>query len=344
VLEVAFIGNKGTRLWGAKGVFSEYDGLPASMLSMGAILNDSVSMHPQFKPYTSFPDDLSVAQALRPYPQYYGVEEQFPYNTNSNYNSLQVTATRRLTKGLGFLAAYTWSKAIGYVDANGPGAYYATVKDYYNRRLERSVTEFNYPQDFKLTWVYETPVGKGRSFDLHWANWVLGGWQLAAIHHYVSGGPVAVGESDLLTPTGFGSIRPDILSGQKLTLSGAPTKVNVNDEASSAQNYGAPYLNLAAFSTVPQDSSVPLRVGTAPRFLPYVRGPHSMSETFRMSKKFPLSKREGTFFGLGMTMTNPFNRIGRYILTTDVTDREHFGEIYAGGGGRTIQLDGRIEF
>ena len=64
VLEVAFIGNKGTRLWGAKGVFSEYDGLPASMLSMGAILNDSVSMHPQFKPYASFPDDLSVAQAL----------------------------------------------------------------------------------------------------------------------------------------------------------------------------------------------------------------------------------------------------------------------------------------
>ncbi len=168
VLEVAFIGNKGTRLWGAKGVFSEYDGLPASMLSMGAILNDSVSMHPQFKPYTSFPDDLSVAQALRPYPQFYGVEEQFPYNTNSNYNSLQVTATRHLTKGLGFLAAYTWSKALGYVDANGPGAYYATVQDYYNRRLERSVTEFNYPQDFKLTWVYETPVGKGRSFDLHW--------------------------------------------------------------------------------------------------------------------------------------------------------------------------------
>jgi len=340
VLEVAFIGNKGTRLWGAKGVFSEYDGLPASMLSMGAILNDSVSMHPQFKPYASFPDDLSVAQALRPYPQFYGVEEQFPYNTNSNYNSLQVTATRHLTKGLGFLAAYTWSKALGYVDANGPGAYYATVQDYYNRRLERSVTEFNYPQDFKLTWVYETPVGKGRSFDLHWANWVLGGWQLAAIHHYVSGGPVAVGEPDLLIPSGFGfGIRPDIVGGQKLTLGGAPTKVNVN----TGPNTGTPYLNPAAFSRVPQDSSVPLRVGTAPRFLPNVRGPHSMSETFRMSKKFPFSKREGTFFGLGMTMTNPFNRTSRYINTTDVTDPT-FGMVYAGGGGRTIQLDARIEF
>src|SRR5205814_4191697 len=142
-------------LWGAFGVFSEYDGLPASMLSMGDTLTDAVGDHPQLKPYASFPDDLSVAQALRPYPQYFGVEEAFPYNTNSNYNSLQVTVTRHLTKGWGFLAAYTWSKAIGYVDANGPGAYYATVQDYYNRRLERSVTEFNHPQDFKLTWVYE---------------------------------------------------------------------------------------------------------------------------------------------------------------------------------------------
>jgi hypothetical protein len=336
-LEAAFIGNKGTRLWGAKGVFSEYDGLPSSLLSMGDILNDPVSMHPQYRPYPKFPDSLAVSTALRPYPQYFGVEEQFPYNTNANYNSLQVTATRHLTKGLGFLAAYTWSKAIGYVDANGPGAYYATVQDFYNRKLERSVTEFNYPQDFKLTWVYESPVGRGRRFDLKAANWVLGGWQLAAIHHYFAGDPVAVGESGLLTPDGIAfGIRPDIVPGQKLTVGGAPTKVDVS--------VGTPYLNPAAFRASPQTlAGTPLRVGTAPRFLPTVRGAHNMGETFRLSKKFPLSRRENTLFGLGMTMTNPFNRKSRYISTTDVTDPS-FGLMYAGGGGRTIQLDARVEF
>jgi hypothetical protein len=41
------------------------------------------------------------------------------------HQSLQVTATKRLTTGLGFLAAYTFSKAIGYVDGNGPGANYS---------------------------------------------------------------------------------------------------------------------------------------------------------------------------------------------------------------------------
>ena len=339
VLEVAYIGNKGTRLWGSNSpsVFSEYDGLPSKLLSMGDVLNDPVSMHPQFMPYPSFPTDLTVGTALRPYPQFLGVEEQFPYNTNSTYNSLQITATKHLTKGLGFLAAYTWSKAIGYVDDNGPGAYYATLQDYYNRKLERSVTSFNHPQDFKLTWVYETPVGKGRRFDLHWANAVLGGWQLAAIHHYVSGDALAISESGLLIPDGIAfGIRPDVVAGQRLTLGGAASKVDVLNPT--------PYLNPAAFSLVPQTAnSTPLRVGTAPRNLPTVRGPHSADETFRLSKKFPFSKREGTFFGLGMTMTNPLNRTSRYIGSTDITASD-FGALYAGGGGRTIQLDGRIEF
>ena len=63
-----------------------------------------------------------------------------------------------------------------------------------------------------------------------------------------------------------------------------------------------------------------------------------------MSKKFALyPKKEETFFQLGMTMNNPFNRISRYIQDTTVGDST-FGQLFAGGGGRTIQLDARIEF
>ena len=101
VLEVAYIGNKGTRLWGGINTGSELDGLPASLLaSMGDTLNAPVSQYPQYMPYASFPTTNKVAQALRPYPQYYGVEEAFPYNSNSTYNSMQasVTAITRWTR------------------------------------------------------------------------------------------------------------------------------------------------------------------------------------------------------------------------------------------------------
>src|SRR3989454_3315075 len=348
VLEAAYIGNKGTRLWGGTFAcpyyiicgynFSEYNALPSKLLSMGDVLNEPVSLHPEFKPFANFDDSLTVAQAMRPYPQYFGVEEAFPYNSDSNYNSLQVTVTRHLTKGLGFLAAYTWSKAIGAVDSSGPGAYYtSTTQDYYNRRLERSVTSFNFPQDFKLTWVYETPIGKGKRFDLGWGNYIVGGWQLAAIHNYHSGDPIPIFETGAYVPAGIGfGIRPDEVSSS-VTLGGAPGKVDVNT--------GTPYLNPAAFAKSPLTGiGTPLRVGTAPRFLPNVRGPHHMDETFRMSKRFPLYKeRENTFFQLGMTMTNPFNRTGRYIGDYTVGDAD-FGKVFAGGGGRIIQLDARIEF
>jgi hypothetical protein len=245
--------------------------------------------------------------------------------------------TRHLSKDLGFLAAYTFSKAIGYVDQNGPGAYYAQVQDYFNRGLERSVTSFNIPQSFKLTWVYDVPIGKGKRFDFHWANYIVGGWKLAAIHNYFSGPSLSIGESGVNVPAGIAfGIRPDVISNQE-TLGGSPGKVDFFN--------GTAYLNPAAFAESPlTPNGTPLRVGTAPRFLSNVRGPAQLSETFRMNKRFPLWKeREKEFLQLGMTWTNPFNRLSPYIQTLNVGDPA-FGQVFAGGGGKTLQLDVRIEF
>jgi hypothetical protein len=340
LLEVAYIGNKGTRLWGGapgSGGFSELDALPSSMLAMGDILNDSVSAHPQYIPYPNFDTGNTVSQALLPYPQYFGVEEAFPYNTNSNYNAFQVTVTRHLTKGLGFLAGYTWSKAIGYVDQNGAASYYTVAQDYYNRGLERSVTSFNLPQSFKLTWVWDTPFGKGRRWDLgRWGNPVLGGWQLSAIHNYQSGLPVSVGESGLNIPPGFAfGIRPDVLTNAPLTLGSASQKVDVQDPTQ--------WLNPAAFALSPQTASgTPLAVGTAPRFFPTLRGPAGLSESFRIAKQFPIHK-EGQYFEIGAVMTNPLKRTYASINDTTVGDTT-FGTLLQNGGNRVLQLSARIQF
>jgi hypothetical protein len=338
VLEVAYVGNKGTRLWGGTpGTgYTDYNGLPASRLALGDVLLDTVANNPSYKPFPSFDDSLSVAQALRPYPQYGRIDEQFPYNANSNYNSLQVTVTKHLNKNLGFLAAYTFSKAIGYIDANGPGGYYTSVQDYFNRKLDRSITEFSTPHQFKLTWVYESPIGKGRRFDFgRVANMFIGGWQFAGIHKYTSGLPIQIGYSGYNIPVGFSpTIRPDVVSANE-TLGGAPSKTDFS--------VGAPYLNPAAFAPQPlTPNGVPLRPGTAPRFLPQVRGPNQMNETLRMSKRFYF--REKTFFGLGITADNPFKRTTREFLGLDIADPGSFGQLVQRGGGRTVQVEGRIEF
>ena len=161
VFEAAYIGNKGTRLWNS--YWKQLNVLPATMLSMGDTLRDQVGNRPQFIPYSGFDTTQSVAQALRPYPQYTGVEEAYPYYGSSLYNSLQVTLTKHFTSSLGFLVAYTWSKALTYDDNAINYDWTRGTQDFFNRGLERSTASFSIPHVFRLTWLYEPPIGKGRS-------------------------------------------------------------------------------------------------------------------------------------------------------------------------------------
>jgi len=116
---------------------------------------------------------------------------------------------------------------------------------------------------------------------LHWLNYVVGGWKLAAIHNYLGGLPLAVVESGLNIPAGIGfGIRPDVISKNE-TLGGAPSKLDFFN--------GTSYLNPGAFAESPiTGNGTPLRVGTAPRFLPNVRGPARFTENVRISKRFPI--------------------------------------------------------
>ena len=331
VLETAYVGNHGTRLWG----FGAQDVVPATNLALGDTLIEPVSSHPQYIPYAGFPTNNTVAQGMLPYPQYYSVNDFYAYNTSSNYNSLQVTVTKHLTQGFGFLVAYTWSKTMGYQDNGGGSTAGASPQDFFNRKLEYSLASFDQPHNLKLTWNYEVPVGHGRRWDLHWANYVLGGWQISGIQNYASGYPISVNYGAYNLPAGFGQIRPDLLSGVPLTL---------NTTASLKLDYSVPvqWLNPAAFAVQPlSGNGVPLRVGTAPRNL-NIRGPMTLNETVRASKAFPFLHEKASF-RIGMTMTNPFKRTYAYV-TDSTVGNSGFGQLLEGGASRTLQLDARIDF
>jgi hypothetical protein len=304
------------------------------MLKYGDVLRENVSAHPEFKPYASFPGNRNVAQALRPWPQYTGVEEAYPYNTNTFYNGMQVTGTRRFSNGIGILAAYTFSKTIGYTDSNGPMGS-GDAQDVYNRGLERSLASYSIPHDLKLTWIYEIPVGKGKKFDLGAVNYVLGGWKFSGIQRYNSGFPVAVSQSGVNAGLiGSGTVRPDV-TGSAQTLGGATSDLDYV--------YGTPYLSPAGFAPSPRTAAgTPIRLGTAPRFLPNVRAPHSSSEDMSMSKTFPIYER--LTFQVGAAFINVLNRHGRGFMTTDVTSA-NFGKLVASGGSqRSVEIEARIEW
>ncbi|MGH9338565.1 MAG: TonB-dependent receptor domain-containing protein, partial [Acidobacteriota bacterium] len=156
-LEANYIGNKGTRL-------NEPQYLPSLNqvdpvhLSLGDTLLDNIEDHPEIaKPYPSF--EGTVAQALRPFPQFQGISTHRLNSGWSSYNALQTTFIKRSDYGLSFIAAYTFSKSLGTGDTAGPGNYGEYGQNFYNRGADYSVTSFHVPHDFKLTWIYDLPFG-----------------------------------------------------------------------------------------------------------------------------------------------------------------------------------------
>ena len=332
-LEVGYIGNKGTRLE-ANGL-DDLNQLPLTALRYGDDLFQQLSARPALGiplPYAGF--NGTVAQALRPFPQFTGIGRIFANFGTSHYDSLQVQLTRHLTKGLALLGAYTWSKAIftgsdSAIDAAGS-------QNVYDRKLERSITSFNIPHFLKMTWIYELPVGKGRKWDLGGPmNALIGGWTITGIHNYRVGDPLSIGTSGPRTILFNGTIRPDWIAG---------TSAILNSNAGVQTNgTGDRYLNPAAFAQVPiTGNNVPLRLGTAPPRLPNLRGPAVYSEDFGLQKKFAFTETRN--FELRVDFFNAFNRAGRGNPVTNITD-PNFGRIIgARYGPRNIQLEGRITF
>jgi carboxypeptidase family protein len=332
VLEASYIGNKGTRL-DSNGL-DNMNQLPLNALKYGDRLIENLSDNPGLVPlpYPGFTG--TVAQALRPYPQYGNIGQIFANFGTSNYNSLQLQVTRHLTRGLAIMGAYTWSKAIfvgtdSAIDAAGS-------QDVNQRNLERTITSFSMPHIFKLTWVLDLPVGKGRKWNPGKVlGAVIGGWTLTGIHNYRSGDPLSISAGGPRTVLFNGAIRPDWITGVPVILN--------SDADVKTDGSGSLYLNPAAFAKVPvTGNNVPLRLGTAPPRLPGIFGPGVYSENFGVRKSFAFT--EGAHLEFRADMFNAFNRAGRGNPVTDVSNAQ-FGKIRgARFGPRNIQFEARIVF
>ena len=102
----------------------------------------------------------TVAQSLRPFPQYSTVDTingQGDRIGHSTYHSMQVKFSHRYSSGLTVQASYVLSKLLTDADS-GSG----TPEDQYNRRLEKSIASYDQTHVVKLNYVYELPFGKGK--------------------------------------------------------------------------------------------------------------------------------------------------------------------------------------
>ena len=343
VIQASYVGDRGSRL--SAGNFANMNQLNPNYLSLGdTLLNNCgpTSCAPNIPlPYAGFSG--TVAQALLPYPQYQGggVVNHFAYVGKSNYNALQVMATHRLNKGLGFVISYAFQKTLTNTDS--ANIYYGgTSQDVYNRGLEKSVAAFDHPQQLRLTWIYELPFGKGRPLLNRGGvvNQIIGGWTVTANQQYYSGDPLSIGTSiDTSSYMFNGTIRADVVPGQPLK--------QVSGNLDYATGTGMQYLNPNAFVNPPTTANgVVLALGNTPRYYGNLRGPYYAIENFGIFKRFPFG--EGRYIEFRCDAFNAFNRAGLGNPDTTVGDPT-FGQITSPqqdnlNGPREIQLALRLTF
>ena len=339
-IEANYIGNKGTRL--NEGKYRNYlNQVDPKFLSLGNALVEDISLHPEIPlPFPGFRG--TVSQALKPFPQYQRVMAHRLNNGWSNYHALQVTVTKRSNRGLSFLAAYTFSKALGTSDTTGPADYSYNEQDFYNRRTDYGVTSLNVPQDLKVSWIYDLPLGpQGRWARSGMLSKVLGGWSASGIHRYRSGNALGIGIGN---PGNFQSLwnsglRPNVLLPRDQQIIGIkPDDIDVQK--------GTPYLNPAAFADPPLTSQgVPLRLGNGPRYLPNLRGFAAYGEDLALTKRTPLGFREGASLEFRIDAINALNRIGLQNPVTSLFNQQNFGKIFGKAGTpRNVQIGVRLNF
>ncbi|MGA2984674.1 MAG: carboxypeptidase-like regulatory domain-containing protein [Terriglobia bacterium] len=339
---ITYVGNHDTRL---SSDLLYMNALPEKYWSLGSELTQPVVGNPYGipVPYAGFTG--TIANALRPYPQFLSINPTVESVGQSNYEALWVSLQRHFRSGLTFLGAYTWSK--NTTDAglwNGNPA----PQNTFNISQEKALAVMNVPQNLSLSYAYEIPFGKGRHFLNNGSkamDALIGGWIIGGIQNYASGSPITFGCANQIPGTD-NCVRWNF-TGSSL-LSSAATSGNFNPAVdnyylnpgeSVHQAFVDPEANLAEGGGYKLGG---LSQYTAARGYQAI-GTSGLIESFSIAKQFPIVK-ESIRAEIRLELVNAFNRHEFQVPDSNPNDLA-FGNVTASQiSPRQLQLTGRIRF
>jgi hypothetical protein len=328
ILDVAYVGQHSTHLRSNFDAVNSLNpsnfALPASLLT-SPISSPAAAAAGVNPPYAGFPGGLIVAQALVPFPQYFGFNTDGALENlgQSTYNALEASLQRRFHNGLNLMASYTWSKTL--TDADSALPFFATLagsagpQNAFNKQGDKAISNQDVPQNFVLSYVYELPVGKGKKWMNHGGvlNQALGGWSVSGVQRYISGQPLTFCCAPGI-PAFAGSIRYDQVPGSSL-FSSAYKGGHYRPSTDPTQNPSIfnPFCQLVdpapncAFinPNAGPDQPIPTgfyALGTMPRVTGAVRMPVFASEDFNLLKRFRFAESKDLLFQA--SFINAFNR------------------------------------
>jgi Carboxypeptidase regulatory-like domain len=245
-------------------------------------------------PYSTFPSGATLAQALRPFPQFGTIGDYYEHDGNWWYDALQVKLTKRLNNGLSGGVGYSWSKNLGTITSTGTYTVAMPVQDpSAPPKNAKSYVAIDQPQMLNFYFNYEVP--RFSFAQSGWKRALFTGWTTDGIFHYQSGFPMQTpnSTSTLTSVTFANGVWANRVPGQKLFLHSLNSH-NVNP-------FTTFYLNPAAWA-----NPAPGTYANSKPFYGDYRNPRYPSEQLGFGKVVPF--KEGMTFSLRCDFFNVFNR------------------------------------
>jgi hypothetical protein len=341
-LTAIYAGKKGTHLYFSGANYINHLGPQVEGYSLTQINNLTNLVNNPFYGIDTDPNSyLSAPQVQElnlelPYPQFPGgvTTDAWPI-ANSTYHSLQLMAEKRYSNGLQFLATYVWSKSID--DSSVPDdnttwlGSFTSLQDPNKPGLERSLSTFDIPAVLQFSYLYDLPVGRGRTFFNKMPavlDTIVGGWKTNGVWRVACGRPLAFSTYDGTSIPTYGGQRPNIV--------GKPQR-RAGKDSSWINQY---IVNPTALVLPPVYT-----LGNTPRATGLVRSPLAFNSNMSVEKEFSLAKlHEGMNFELRLEAQNALNHPVFGTPDTAIDD-PNFGIIsYTSNGPRQVQLGAKITF
>jgi hypothetical protein len=274
----------------------------------------------------------------------YGGINQQATAFNSNYNSLQISVNQRLSHGLSFLAAYTWSR---YFDQNSTAdnqdGFQAPGINPFSFASMYAPSNNDAPQRFVFSYDYTLPF----YHYIQRARKLTDGWKLVGITTFQHGFPILVANTANPSLTCWSAVevvdvpcwdRPNRVSGVPFAI-GDPRNYTINGQP----NY---WFNPAAFAAAAPGTGI----GSSSRNPLYAGGLNN----FDIALLKDIHLTESKYIELRVESYNSFNHTqwapGSYQpsnniggVVSDIND-PRFGRVIAANAARVFQLSGKFYF
>jgi hypothetical protein len=247
---------------------------------------------------------------------------------NQSYNALQALLEKRLTAGLQYSVAYTYSKCMtnnlgyyGQSGQSGQGNYY--YQNIYNAAAEWGPCDYDATHNFVANAVYSLPVGRNQMFGKNmnkFADTIIGGWQASGILSLHTGFPMTISATDASGTLSRGARANCVVPGTEY------------GDQNAAQG-GYLWFNPAAYAQPSPGTFGNCGVGT-------IRGPGLKTLDFNLSKTFHLTERQSLDLRaefINLTNTPILNAPTRSVGTT-------LGLLQTSQGARNVQFALKYHF